>query len=101
MHPGLMRLVVNQGNNHAVEVEEEQDQVEAELEEGFLLVSVERPENLGGIEEMRIIQDLLGVKGQQRQIQNQGDPVSVDQEQCRQESVNGGFGDDVRVEAVA
>ena len=44
---------------------------------------------------------LLGVKGQQRQIQNQGDPVSVDQEQCRQESVNGGFGDDVRVQAVA
>lgn len=44
---------------------------------------------------------LLDVKGQQRQIQNQGDPVSVDQEQCRQESVNGSFRDDVRVEAVA
>jgi len=75
--------------------------VETELKEGFLLVSVERPENLGGIEEMRIIQDLLDVKGQQRQIQNQGDPVSVDQEQRRQESVNGGFGDNVRVEAIA
>ena len=31
-----MRLVVNHGNNHAVEVEEEHDQVETELEEGFL-----------------------------------------------------------------
>jgi hypothetical protein len=32
----LMGLVADQGDNHAVEVEEEQNEVEAELDEGFL-----------------------------------------------------------------
>jgi hypothetical protein len=32
----LVRLVANKGNDHAVEVEEEHDKVEAELDEGFL-----------------------------------------------------------------
>ena len=31
-----MGLVSNEGHNHAVQVEEEQDEVEAELGEGFL-----------------------------------------------------------------
>lgn len=31
-----MGLVPDQGDDHAVEVEEEQDEVEAELREGFL-----------------------------------------------------------------
>jgi hypothetical protein len=32
----LVRLVADEGNDHAVEVEEEHDEVEAELDEGFL-----------------------------------------------------------------
>jgi hypothetical protein len=32
----LVRLVANEGDDHAVEVEEEHDEVEAELDEGFL-----------------------------------------------------------------
>jgi hypothetical protein len=32
----LMRLVADEGDDHAVEVEEEHDKVEAELDEGFL-----------------------------------------------------------------
>ena len=35
-----MRLVLNQGDDHAVQVEEEEDEVEAELGEGFLRSSV-------------------------------------------------------------
>ena len=31
-----MRLVADEGNDHAVEVEEEHDQVETELDERFL-----------------------------------------------------------------
>ena len=31
-----MRFVADQGDDHAVEVEEEHDQVEAEFDEGFL-----------------------------------------------------------------
>lgn len=31
-----MRLITDQGNNHAVEVEEEHQEMETELDEGFL-----------------------------------------------------------------
>ena len=34
--PRLMRLVADEGDNHAVEVEEEHEQMEAQLDEGFL-----------------------------------------------------------------
>lgn len=44
---------------------------------------------------------LLAVPGEERQVQNQCNPVSVDKEEKGQESVYGGFGDDVRVETVA
>ena len=33
----LVGLVPNEGDNHAVQVEEEHDQMEAKLDEGFLL----------------------------------------------------------------
>jgi hypothetical protein len=32
----LVRLIADEGDDHAVEVEEEHDKVEAELDEGFL-----------------------------------------------------------------
>jgi len=32
----LMRFIADEGNNHAVEVEEEHEQVEAQFDEGFL-----------------------------------------------------------------
>ena len=85
--------------------------------EGDLLVHVQLPENLGRVQEMLVLEDptgcqrlghrglvfnlLLAVPGQERQVQDQGDPVSVDQEEEGQEGVDGGLGDDVRVEAVA
>jgi hypothetical protein len=44
---------------------------------------------------------LLSVPGQQRQIQNQCNPVSIDEEKEGQECVDSGFGDNVGVQAVA
>lgn len=44
---------------------------------------------------------LLGVEGQERQVEEDSEPVAIDDEQEGQEGVNGGFGDDVGVEAVA
>jgi hypothetical protein len=44
---------------------------------------------------------LLDVPCNQRQVEDQGQPVSVDKEQEGQESVDGDFRDDVRVETVA
>jgi hypothetical protein len=85
-----------------------------------LLVPVQSAEDFGCIEEVRIVENpttrsapilperaenagpvLLDIERKQRQIQDQSDPVSVDQEQESQDSVDSGFGDDVGVKAVA
>lgn len=44
---------------------------------------------------------LLRIERQERQVQEDGQPVAVDNEEEGQESVDSGFGDDVGVEAVA
>lgn len=44
---------------------------------------------------------LLSIERQEWQVQQDGNPVSVDDEQEGQEGVNGGLGDDVGVQAVA
>lgn len=44
---------------------------------------------------------LLGIECQQRQVENEREPVAVDQEQDSEESVDSGFGDDVGVKTVA
>ena len=36
-----MRLVTDKGDDHAVEVEEEHQEVEAQLDKGFLVLSVD------------------------------------------------------------
>jgi len=97
----LVGLVADEGDDHAVEVEEEHDEVEAKLDEGFLLMDVELSENLGRVKEVLVLEDFLCVPGKQRQVEDQGDPVPVDEEQNGDESVDGSFGDNVGVEAVA
>lgn len=86
----------------------------------YLLVDVELAEDLGRIKQVGVLEDptikvsnrvcaygwgkddaLLSVPGDQRQVEDEGQPVSVDEEQEGQECVNGGFGDDVGVKAVA
>lgn len=44
---------------------------------------------------------LLCIIGQEGQVKQEGQPVSVDQEQKREESVDCGFRDNVGVETVA
>lgn len=44
---------------------------------------------------------LLNVKRDQWQVQNQRHPVSINKEQCSQDSVHSSFGDDVGIETVA
>jgi hypothetical protein len=90
----------------------------------YLLVDIELSENLGGIKQVGVVNNsssklvsknpfhaaaiiwlegrsLLNVVSKQGQVENKGNPVSVDQEQKGQEAMNGGFGQDVGVEAVA
>jgi len=97
----LMRFIADEGDNHAVEVEEEHEQVEAQFDEGFLLVHIELSEDFRRVQKVLVLKDLLSVPCQQRQIQDQCDPVSVDKEEEGQEGVYGGLGDDVCVQAVA
>lgn len=84
-----------------VQVEEEHNQMECQLNEALLLVYIQLSEDLSRIKQVLILHNLLSVPGKQWQVKDQGDPVPVDKEQDGQESVNGGFGDDVSVEAVA
>lgn len=44
---------------------------------------------------------LLSVPEEERQVEGQRQPVAVDEEKARQQRVDGGFGDEVRVQAVA
>jgi len=50
---------------------------------------------------MLVIKNLFRVIGQERQIQEKREPVTVDQEQNRENAVNCSFRDDVCIEAVA
>ena len=89
-----------------------------------LFVDVQFPEDLSRIEQVLVLEDpaqgqhtfapgmcqspdwcsvllLLCVPCKQRQVQDQGNPVSIDQEQEGQDGVYGSFRDDVGVETVA
>jgi len=95
-----MRLVPDQSDNHAVEVKEEHDQVEAELGEGLFLVHVKLAEYLCRIKEMGVVDDLLHVPADERQVDDQRQPVAVDKKQEGQEAMDGGLRDDIRVQSV-
>lgn len=53
----LPTLISDESHNHAVEVEEEHEQMEAEFDEGFFFVHVELPEDFGGVQQMLIVKD--------------------------------------------
>lgn len=139
----LMRFVADQGHNHAVQVEEEHQEVETQFDERFLhrLVthicvrkqkkkgntpscarsacgrSPSHPADAGSrrswnrqlsvprgrFRGVREHQDhvLLRIKCQQRQVQHNRNPVSIDDKQEGQEPMDRGFGDNVGVQTVA
>lgn len=67
----------------------------------YLLVHIQLAEDLGRIKQVSVVNDLLDVPDQQRKVEDQWQPVSVDEEQERQESMHGSLGNDVGVQAVA
>lgn len=94
-------LVLDQGHDHAVKIEKEHDQMKTQLGEGFPLMNVQLAEDLRGIQQVSVVNDFLYVPCEQRQIQDQCHPVSVDKEQKGQETMYGGLRDDVGVKTVA
>ena len=53
----LTPLVPDKSDDHRVEVEEEHQKVETKLDERFLLVHVELPEDLRGVEQVLVLED--------------------------------------------
>lgn len=96
-----VRLIADEGDDHAVEIEEEHDKMETELGEGFPLVYIQLAEDLRRIQEVRVAHNLVHVVGQGRQVEDERDPVPVDEEEEGQESMHRGLGDDICVETVA
>lgn len=74
--------------------------METKLNERFLLMDIQFPEDFSSIKEMLVLKDLLSIPKQKWKIQENRKPVTVD-EQDGKEGVNSGFRDDVRVETVA
>jgi len=75
--------------------------METKLDEGFLLVHVQFPEDLGGVQEMGVIHNFLDVECNEWQIEYKRNPVPVDKEEDGQEAMDGSFWYDVCVEAIA
>lgn len=64
-------------------------------------MDVQLSEDLGGIKQMCVVNDLLDVVAEEGKVENKGNPVPVDEEQKGQEAMDGSFGDDVGVQTVA
>lgn len=62
---------------------------------------VQFPENLRRVKQVLVLEYLLCVPCEQGQVEDNSDPVAVNHEQDRQESMDSGFRDDVSVKAVA
>ena len=75
--------------------------VPSEGEKPYLLVHVELPEDFSRVKQMLIVDDLLSIPGQERNVEQKRSPVSIDEEESCQKCVDGGFWNDVGVEAVA
>ena len=90
----------------------------------YLLVDVQLAEDLGRIQEVSVVDDssgeavshawtlveqvgegisriLLDIPAQKREVEDERQPVTVDEEHEGEEAMDGSLGDDVRVQAVA
>ena len=66
----LPTFISNERDDHAVEVEEEHEQVEAEFDEGFLFVDVEFSKDFSGVQEVLILVYSAKVPGQRAVLQH-------------------------------
>jgi len=66
-----------------------------------LLVHIQLPENLRCVEQVLVLEYLLCIPREHGQVEDECNPVSVDQEHEGEETMHGSFWDDVRVETVA
>lgn len=84
-------FVINQCHDHSVQVKEEHQQMETQLEETFLLVLGQSSENLCGIQQVVLCVKLVDIVCKQWQVEQEAEPVSIDQEQCSNERMQTSF----------
>jgi hypothetical protein len=64
-------------------------------------VHIQLAENLRRIQKVLVLEDLLRIERQERQVQQDREPVAIDDEEEGQERVDGSLGNDVGIQAVA
>lgn len=101
LHSLSLHIISNQSDDHSVQVEEKQQQVETQLEETFLLVFGQSSKDLSSIQQVVFFVKFVDVESKQWQIEQKGKPVPIDQEQNGQKSMDGGFWNNVIVQFVA
>lgn len=62
---------------------------------------IQLPKDLRSIQQVGVVDNLINIIPQQRQVEDKRDPVAVDQKQKGEETMDGGFRDDVGVQAIA
>lgn len=101
LHSLSLHIISNQSDDHSVQVEEKQQQVETQLEETFLLVFGQSSKDLSSIQQVVFFVKFVDVESKQWQIEQKGKPVPIDQEQNGQKSMDWGFWNNVIVQFVA
>lgn len=94
-------LILNERHDHSVEVVEEQEEVEAQLDEGLSLLLVQGSEDFGGVQQMVVVANLESIEHNQWQVDHKGEPVARQQEHQRQCRVDARLRKDIHVQLVA
>lgn len=64
-------------------------------------MNIEFPEDLRSVQQVCVIEYFLNVESQKRQVEQKRNPIPIDKEEEGQEAMDGSFGNNVCVEAVA
>jgi len=75
--------------------------MKAEFDKRFPFVCVKFSEDFGSIEQVIFFRDFFGVPSEEGEVEEDGEPVAVYEEESGQKGMYAGFWDDVGVESVA
>lgn len=81
-------LIGDQSHDHSVQVEEEHQQVEAQLDERLLFVPRQSPENLSSVKQVVFVDELVDIECKHWKVQQEHKPEAIDQEKNSQKGVD-------------
>lgn len=97
----LNLLVSYQSHDHSVQVEEEHQQMETQFGKTLLLVLGQCSEDLGGVQQVVFLDELVDVVSEHWQVQQKHKPVAIEQEKQGQKAVQATLWNEPRVQFVA